>query len=74
MKGQSRTLILLQSHVESADHNMSVFVWRIHSIVICIVAKCRSFYKKNEIINKNVEKHGAKDSLEAFLLKFYAIC
>ena len=39
-----------------ADHNISVFDWRIHVIAIYIVAKCTSLNKKEEVINKNVEK------------------
>ena len=35
---------------ESTGHNIKFFVWRIHSIVICKVAKCSSFNKKKNII------------------------
>ena len=40
---------------ESADHNIIVFVWRIDSIAMCIVAKYSTFNKKKDIVNKNVE-------------------
>ena len=40
---------------ESADYNISVYVWRIHSITICIVAKHSSFYKKKDI-NKTLKR------------------
>ena len=35
---------------KSIDNNISVFVWRIQSTIICIVAKRSSFSKKKEII------------------------
>ena len=38
------------------DHYISVFDWRIHVIAIYIVAKCTNVNKKEQDINKNVEK------------------
>ena len=38
------------------NHNIRVFVRRIHGIVICIVAYCSSFIKKKEVVDENVEK------------------
>ena len=45
---------------DSADHDVRVFVWRIHIIASCIVATCSNFNKKKEIINKNGWQVGAQ--------------
>ena len=46
-----------------------------HSIAICIVTNSGSFNKKKEIINKNLEKYGAKDiAMRNGCWDFYAIC
>ena len=37
------------------NHNIKIFIRRIHSIVICLVAWCSSFNKK-ELFDENVEK------------------
>ena len=44
---------------EYANYNLSVFVCRIHSTVISIVAKCSRSSKEKDIINKNIEKDTA---------------
>ena len=46
---------------ESVDHNISVFVWGMHSIFFCMVATCSTFNKTKKIINENVWKQGVKD-------------
>ena len=41
---------------KSANRNIRIFVRRIQSIDICIVAYCNSFNKKKEVVDENVEK------------------
>ena len=42
---------------KSADHNIRIFVQRVHSIVICIVAECSSFNKTEEVFDEYVETY-----------------
>ena len=46
---------------KSANHNIRVFVRRIHTIAICIVAECSSFNKSKEVADETVEKLTAQN-------------
>ena len=45
---------------KSANHNITVFVRRIHSIVVCIAALCSSFKERKRTLMKMLKNKGPR--------------